>query len=369
MRQPPARRMDRFRAPESAPRRRAAGPRRRARPDAVADQAADRRANQRSRHRFPALPPIALPISRRRRRRPPCRHLLGTGIGRARRNAHAEQRNTHEPLRRHPRVRASRTKFQQIIFAPSCARDRPKCHIGAKLRRRFAGTTSPEAERRTRRRTGGRKVWLSSPAFLPRTFGHPSRALRRYSQNKKFLGRSSCAAATSLSARLLWPLACSCRRRGRQRTRRTIRPRGQDRRAVPGRRHRRRHAAASSPMAVAQMGPAGGDREPNRRRRQYRRRSRRQRRPGRLHAAVLTAAAAGDQPEPLSASGIRSGAIRADRRSWRIVPNALVVNPDKIAADTRDGIHRIRQGQSRQGTDGHAGQRHDVAPDLANCSR
>ena len=47
----------------------------------------------------------------------------------------------------------------------------------------------------------------------------------------------------------------------------------------------------------------------------------------RLHAAVGAAAAAGDQPQSLSEARLRSDRVRADRRSWARVPNALVVNP------------------------------------------
>ena len=137
---------------------------------------------------------------------------------------------------------------------------------------------------------------------------------------------------------------------------------GEDHRAVPGRRHRRRDAARLCRLAVAQMGPAGRGREPHRRGRQYRRRSGRQVRARRLHAALGAAAAAGDQPQPLSEARLRPDRVRADHHHGAGAECAG--RQPEGAVQERRRADRLREGQSRQGHLRHARQRHDLAPDL-----
>jgi hypothetical protein len=83
----------------------------------------------------------------------------------------------------------------------------------------------------------------------------------------------------------------------------------QDHRAVPGRNDSGHHPAHRGGQAFGPLGPADHRREPSRRDRQYRRRAGGQGRSGRVHAAVLGAAAARYQPEPLSQARFRSSGV------------------------------------------------------------
>ena len=143
---------------------------------------------------------------------------------------------------------------------------------------------------------------------------------------------------------------------------------GENRGAVPRRRHRRCRAAHHRRLAVAQMGPVGDRRGSHRRRRQYRRRIRRQIRSRRLHAV-------GCRRRRLWSSIKISIRISISIRRKFVpivvigrVPNALVVNPDKIAANTVKDFIAYAAGQCRQGHRRHAGQRHHLAPDVRTVS-
>ena len=83
-------------------------------------------------------------------------------------------------------------------------------------------------------------------------------------------------------------------------------------RAIPGRRNGRRDSTSCRRLAVAQMGPAGHHREPHGRRREHWRRTGLSFSAGRLHPALVTAAAARDQSNltPSSAS-IRPSSSRS----------------------------------------------------------
>ena len=128
-----------------------------------------------------------------------------------------------------------------------------------------------------------------------------------------------------------------------------------------GRRRRRyRHPAARQrPAGPARA--AGGGGEPRRRRRQYRRRGRVHRRSRRLHALGGTAVAAHHQSAALQGDAVRSGEIRAghdhDHGRQRAAGAARFPGQD------RAGIHRLCQGQPRQGELCLAGHRHHLAPD------
>ena len=80
------------------------------------------------------------------------------------------------------------------------------------------------------------------------------------------------------------------------------RPNRKNHRAIPRRRNSRRAATGGCRLAVAQMGPARRHREPHGGCRQHRRRTGLSFGAGRLHIALVTAAAARDQSKSLSRS-------------------------------------------------------------------
>ena len=106
---------------------------------------------------------------------------------------------------------------------------------------------------------------------------------------------------------------------------------------------------------VAQMEAAGRDREPRRCRRQYRRRARLQGGARRLHAAVVAAAAARHQPEPLCRSSISIPTQFVPIINMVRVPNALVVTPKfppKTVAEVID-YARANPGKINAATQGN----------------
>ena len=246
--------------------------------------------------RLPALPPIALPI------RPPATAPAAvppTSFG-PEFAAHAATLRPINAQRDPPVSSACRLQlYPRGRTAVQCRRLRPNGRNGAKLCRARAGGTGV--------------VWLSSPCHLTRLSASPAtRSSSRHGrQGRNMHDRHRRRGGTDTDRRADLALALSSRwRLLRARLPDAYR---QDHRAVSRRRHRRRDAAHHRRLAVAQVGPVGNHREPDRRRRQYRRRSGRQIRSRRLHPAVVAAAAFGHQPEPLSASRLRSAAIRADR--------------------------------------------------------
>ena len=119
------------------------------------------------------------------------------------------------------------------------------------------------------------------------------------------------------------------------------------RRAVSARRRHRRHRARRLRQAVGDLGPADGGREQGRRRDLDRHRYRRQGRPGRLHRAAAVDAARGEQ------ISVRDLAVRSGGRSRAGQPDLRLPQrhggADVVAGAFGAGVHRLRQGQSRQG--------------------
>ena len=96
--------------------------------------------------------------------------------------------------------------------------------------------------------------------------------------------------------------------------------------------------------------------------RQSRRRIRLQRRARRLHAARLAAGADHHRAAAVqeAATSIRPSSSRS--RSCRRSPNTLLVRTD-FPGQQRQGVHRLRESQSRQAQLRVAGQRHHLASD------
>ena len=145
------------------------------------------------------------------------------------------------------------------------------------------------------------------------------------------------------------------------RRRQLSQPADQDHRLRSGRRRRRyRHAHRRQWLAAAAR-PAGGGRKSRRRRRQYRRGGGVHVRSGRLHAARRAAVAAHGQSAALQEDRLRSHPVRAggDHDHGR----QCAAGAAGFSRQDRAGIHRLRQGQSRQDQLCLARDRHHLASD------
>ena len=135
---------------------------------------------------------------------------------------------------------------------------------------------------------------------------------------------------------------------------------GPHRRALPGRRLGRHPVPPGRREALRRLGPDGDHRQPRRRGRQCRRRGRLSRRARRLHPAVQPARPAVDQPQPLQDAALRLVEVFSHRRAGAGAQRHH--RAPRPAAGLAEGLHRLRQGQSRQGDLRLARQRLDLAP-------
>ena len=102
-------------------------------------------------------------------------------------------------------------------------------------------------------------------------------------------------------------------------------------------------------------------RQPHRRGRQHRRRAGVPRRARRQHPAGLAAGADRDQPASLQEALLRPDEMGAGHGAGDGAQRAG--GEPQAAGEERAGVHRLRQGQPRQGDLRLAGQRHHLAPD------
>ena len=82
---------------------------------------------------------------------------------------------------------------------------------------------------------------------------------------------------------------------------------------------------------------------------------------GWLHIALRTAAAAGGEPEPLSEPAVQPGRVRGRSAVLARVPNALVVNPNKVTVKTVPefiALAKSNPGKLTTATNGNGGTQH-----------
>ena len=144
-------------------------------------------------------------------------------------------------------------------------------------------------------------------------------------------------------------------------------PHRENRRSLSGRRNGRCGSPDCRRLAVTQMEPAGRHREPHGRRRKHRLRTGLPFGAGRLHPALVTAAAACDQSQPVPEARLRSDEIRADHRDGAGAECADRQSEQRQGIE-RARVDRISAGQFRQDHLRHARQRHHLASDLGAVS-
>ena len=140
---------------------------------------------------------------------------------------------------------------------------------------------------------------------------------------------------------------------------------GPHRRAVPPGRHDRHRRPLARCGAAEDVGTAGRHRQPGRRRRQHRRGRRRQESGRRLHDADGHRRHACDQRRPVRAQRTED-AVRSGKgfRSRHALRSGAERDGDQsqAAGEFGAGVHRVREGQSRQAQHGLERKRHVDPP-------